>query len=236
MNNLWVFGHSLCLPFNLEKSATGWVDLLAEKNNLNPLNYSQPGADNFYIYRSFLNNKKFIKENDIVIIGWSHYSRKSFVLDRNNKNQTALIDTSLVYKSNGIEFIRNNNPINGDSNKWLSMKPVERGVDYYDNWFNNYYSKYEQQSNFQSYLDSLNYNFPNYIPFFFSKESIEGIDTPQTHAGFITEFIIENKFQISKEDIHLSETGHISWANHLQSFVDECILTTCHPRHKLGEI
>jgi len=236
MNNLWIFGHSLCLPFNLENSKPGWVELLAEKNNLTPLNYAQPGADNFFIYSSFLNNKKFIKENDIVVVGWSHYSRKSFVLDRDNQNQTNVIDTSLVYDNNGIEFIRSNNPVNGDSSKWLSMKPFSRGIYYYDTWFNNYYSKYEQQCNFQSYLDSLFYNCSNYIPFFFSKDSIDGMDVPHTHAGFITEFIIENKFQISKDDIHLNETGHIAWANHLQSFVDECILTTCHPRHKLGEI
>ena len=113
MTNLWVFGHSLCLPFNLSKLSTGWAEQLAEKNNLVLLNYAQPGADNFFIYSSFLNNRSNIKHDDIVIIGWSHYSRKSFVLDRSNKNQTNLLDSSLLYNSNGIEFIRSNNPING---------------------------------------------------------------------------------------------------------------------------
>jgi len=226
MSNLWIFGHSLCLPFNLAESSHSWAEQLADKNNLRLLNYAQPGADNFFIYSSFLNNRSFIKENDIAIIGWSHYSRKSFVLDRSNKNQTDLLDSSLLYHSNGIEFIRNNNPINGDSNKWLLMKPVSRGIDYYDNWFNNYYSAYEQKCNFQSYIDSVFHTCPgNYIPFFFSEESATEIDITHRHAGFITEFIIENKVQISKDDIHLNETGHKMWANRLQSFVDECILT-----------
>ena len=204
----------------------GWADFLAETNNLQLVNCAEPGADNFFIYSSFLNNKKFIKEDDIVIVGWSHYSRKSFVLDRTNKNQTNLINTSLVYNSNGLEFIRNNNPVNGNLSRWLLMKPVDSGIEYYDHWFNNYYSEHEQKFNFQSYIDSVLHTCPGkYIPFFFSQESVCGVDISDNHAGFITEFIANNQFQISKTDTHLSNIGHQEWAKHLQPFVDGCIIT-----------
>ena len=85
---------------------------------------------------------------------------------------------------------------------------------------------YEQKCNFQSYVDSAFHTCPgNYIPFFFSEESAIDVDITHKHAGFITEFIIENKVQISKDDIHLNENGHNMWANRLQNFIDECILT-----------
>ena len=222
---LWLFGHSLCLPFGLENEP-GWGDLLAQDLGAELINLARPGVDNFYIYYCYQQALTHIAPEDYVVIGWSHYSRKSFVLDRSNKNQIDLLDSSLLYHSNGIEFIRSKNPINGDSNKWLLMKPVSRGIDYYDNWFKDYYSEIEQKYNFQSYIDSVFHTCPgNYIPFFFSKESTTEIDITHKHAGFITEFIIENKVQISKDDIHLNETGHKMWANRLQSFVDECILT-----------
>ena len=227
MKTLWVFGHSGCLPYELKEAAPGWTEVLAEKNKLNLVNFSELGADNFFIYSSFCNNKSFIKENDVVIIGWSHYSRKSFVLDRKNKNQINILDTSYLYTVNGTEFIRSKNVPNGDASKWLSMKPFSRGIEYYDIWFDDYYSAHEQKCNFQSYVDSVLYTCPGkYIPFFFSQESVHGVDiSKNNHAGFMTEFIVDNQFQLSEKDMHLNEIGHQAWAKHLQTFVDECIIT-----------
>ena len=63
---------------------------------------------------------------------------------------------------------------------------------YYDTWFKNYYNAYEQKCNFQSYFDSIKSTCPGYyLPFFFSKESINGIDiSGVTNAGFMAEFIL----------------------------------------------
>ena len=218
MSTLWVFGHSICLPFNLT-DCTGWSDLLSKKLNVNCVNLAEPGADNFYIYDSFLKNKDSIKENDIVVIGWSHYSRKSFVLDRTNPAQTAVIDNSLLYKSKNTEFIRSNSATRVPS-AWLTLTPINRGVSYYDIWFENYYSAQEQKTNFQGYLDSVLLNSINskfrYLPFYFGKESVDDIDISNCcHAGFMTEFIVDHKLQISKYDLHLSKHGHTIWADYL---------------------
>ena len=215
MNTLWVFGHSVCLPFSLNDCA-GWADTVSKKLNVNCVNLAESGADNFYIYDSFLKNKHNITPNDTVIIGWSHYSRKSFVLDRSNPAQMAAVDHSLLYKSNGVEFIRSKGLVPKPSS-WFSLAPSQRGVAYYDTWFENYYSAQEQKTNFQAYLDSvlLHTRF-KYLPFYFSKESVEDIDISSTpHAGFIAEFIIENNLQISDINLHLSKHGHSVWADYL---------------------
>ena len=209
-----VFGSSLCLPFNLDPTIKDWPTILQDTLQIKCINLSQPGADNFFIYHSYLENLKEFKNNDIIIIGWSHYSRKSFVLDKNNQDQVSLIPQSLVYKTKTKEFIRGNNP-SVNVQQWLNMQPKNRNVPYYDTWFNKYYSEYEQKCNFQSYLDSVTLTCPGkYIPFFFSKESVNDINIP-SHAGFITEFIIDNNVSISPTDAHLNEKGHSMWANHI---------------------
>ena len=215
MQTLWVFGHSLCLPFNLEHEI-GWPTILAKKLNVQCINFSEPGADNFYIYSSFLKNRCNIDSNDIVIIGWSHYSRKTFVLDRDNLAQSSVIKNSMLYnKLENTEFIRSEG--RKAPTKWMRLKPADQGILYYDRWFADYYSAHEQKINFQSYLDSvkLYLSGTQYLPFYFSQESVEDIDITEPHAGFSVEYITEKQLQISNEDMHLSTYGHQVWANHL---------------------
>jgi len=80
---LWIFGQSMCLPHGLNEEQ-GWPWLLSRQLNIDYKNFAQPGADNFFIYHTFLENCSLITQDDLVIIGWSHPNRKSFVLDDKN--------------------------------------------------------------------------------------------------------------------------------------------------------
>ena len=174
---LWVFGQSMSLPFNLNREEDGWPYLVSQQLGMDCQNFAKSAADNFFIYHCYLEVRDQIKADDIVIIGWSHPSRKSFVLDRSNAKQMAVLDTSIYYKTKTQEFIRSSNPVKDSWQKFLQlMKPSNKGVEYYDTWFTEYYSEYEQRCNFQSYVDSVSHTCTGlYLPFFFSKESINGI-------------------------------------------------------------
>jgi len=219
---LWIFGSSLCLPFNLNESAVAWPNLLANKLNITCKNFSEPGADNFFIYQNYLYHKKHISPYDTLIILWSHYSRKSFVYDQNNPEQLAVYDCSLQYRTGSQTFIRNVNPASSIRG-WLSMKPRDTGKSYYDKWFKNYYSEYEQKCNFRSYLDSVYLNAPcRYFPLFFSRESVEGIDIDSTvKTEYVSDYILEHNLSISDSDGHLSPNGHRILADHLYNLFDQ---------------
>jgi hypothetical protein len=220
--NLWVFGSSLCLPFNLDNTTDGWAEILASKLEFNCINLAEPGTDNFFIYQCYLNHKKNIKTDDLLIIAWSHYSRKSFELDQDNLQQQAVLNNSLVYQTGSRKFIRNNNTVNQNIQSWLTMAPKKTNSSYYNNWFDNYYSEYEQKCNFQSYLDSVRlHNTCNYLPVYFSKESVADVDTSEsTNAEFIVDYILENNLCISNTDAHLSKIGHQLWADYLYNKIN----------------
>jgi len=217
--NLWIFGPSMCLPFNLKNKNDGWGVILSKYLNLNYKNFAQSACDNFFIYHCYRENLDQITKNDVVIIGWSHPSRKTFVLDRSNTDQMSVLEQSMHYKTPSQEFIRSKNPVDDSFLKYLNqMSPRTRGIKYYDDWFLKYYSEYEQTCNFQSYVDSVKHTCPTkYIPFFFSNESIKDIKI--TGAGGMVEFIQKNNVAISKKDCHLNEKGHVMWADHLLNYL-----------------
>jgi len=217
---LWVFGHSLCLPFGLDNNAQGWGDLLAQDLGAELHNLAQPGVDNFYIYYCYQQVLKDIAKEDYVVIGWSHYSRKLFVVDNDNLDHMNVVEKSLTYTTPHAQFMRNGNAVTGDATKWLTMRPQNRGVPFYDIWYQNYYSELEQKVNFQSYLDSVKLTCPGqYLPFYFSNETVSGVDIDTRHAGFVTEFIIENNLSISEKDFHFNHDGHRIWANYLKNYL-----------------
>jgi hypothetical protein len=224
-NTLWIFGSSLCLPFNLNESVKPWPDLLADQLGMNCVNLSEPGADNFFIYQNYLYHKKNMHVNDTLIMAWSHYSRKCFVFDKNNAEQNQVYDQGLRYYTGNRTFIRNVNAANVDSpvSRWLSMKPKNTGRLYYDNWFQNYYSEYEQKCNFQSYLDSVNLSPPcRYLPLFFSKESVQDLEIKiQSKTEYLADYIFEHDLSIGTTDAHLSENGHVTLANHVFDLIDQ---------------
>lgn len=212
---LWVFGQSMSMPHGLAEEH-GWPYLIGQQLNIEYTNFAQPAADNFFIYHTFLENLEQINNDDLVIIGWSHPSRKSFVFDATNPKHKEAVSDNLQYKTKTKTLFRKLNAQPSSLIKWKNMLPLASGHDFYDQWFNNYYSDYEQRCNFQAYLDSVNARVPaTYIPFYFSQESVNQII--RQNNNFMLEFIIDNNVAISDSDYHLNSLGHRMWAEHLYS-------------------
>lgn len=212
---IWIFGQSMCVPHGLPEDQ-GWPYLLSQKLNAEYTNFAQPAADNLFIYHTFLENHHKIRPTDLVIIGWSHPSRKSFVFDFDNPEHQKAIQGNLKYITETQTFFRSYNARSSDKIKWQSMLPTPSGKKFYDHWFADYYSEYEQQCNFQAYMDSVQLkSVAPYIPFYFSRESVDNI--ARQNDNFMLDFIIDNGVAIGLDDYHLNADGHRLWAELLIS-------------------
>lgn len=214
---LWVFGHSGCLPFNLP-NGIGWTEQIANKLNISHQNFATAAADNLFIYHSFISNLSKITPNDIVIIGWSHPNRKSFVLDRSNRSHAKAIDNGCMIFDSTPEFFRSQGILTNTKEKWLSMAPQNLGNEFFDTWFERYHHEYECQLNMQAYLGSVSNCVPcKYMPFYFSRDSLRN---KSESAFYWLEFIIENQYWISESDLHLSQEGHNKMAELFLQMLD----------------
>lgn len=218
---LWVFGPSLTLPWGLANPELGWTHLLAAELGTGQIkHFGRAALDNFFIYQEFLQYQTQIQPQDLVIIGWSHPNRKMFVLDRQNPVHVAALPSSLCYTSNDIELIRSNHPLveETDSSAWHVMKPKFSGIGFYDRWFRDYFSDYEQRCNFQAYYDSARNRAPcQCVSVFFSKESTEGMMIDP--SLFYLDFVIEHDVPLSASDLHLNAHGHDLFAHRLLPFI-----------------
>lgn len=216
-HSLWIFGDSNCLPHSLQKKDVGWDTIVATELGKSLKNFAEIATDNFFIFNCLLDNFKDIQKQDIVIIGWTHPYRKTFVYDAIRHEH--LLDNSMTYDTSQNKFIRSKRNDEDDKDnlaKWLHMFPNDSGVDYYDKWFKNYFSETEQKANSQSYMLAAQELLANkkYLPFYFSKESVDGF-TLHNKEMCIVDFIKENSFQISEEDAHMNLNGHDSWSKEL---------------------
>ena len=215
---IWIFGHSFSLPYKVD---FGWPDHVKKYFDCEVVNLAKAAVDNFYIYNSYLEVQNQIAKEDVVIIGWSHPSRKLFILDNNNIHQTGIVDKSFYYKSQTKEFIRSTGVSAASAKKLSLMHPKDGPLSYYNDWFNKYYSKPEQSLNFQAYYDSvLLTNTSRYVPFFFSKDSISDINIRNYTGLCMLDYIIDNKLELSKTDGHANTQGHSEWANILIKIIE----------------
>jgi len=219
---LWIFGNSMSLHYDVDETQ-GWPYLLSQRLDLPCKNFAQIAVDNFFIYNSFLENLQDISHDDIVIVGWAHPSKKTFVFDKTNTTHIDILAHSSQFDSREHKFIRSKiNPEQQPNNqeKWGAMKPISSGLDFYDDWFENYYSEHEQKCDFQSYLDSVQLRCPGvYVPFFFNKKSVTDMLINKS-AGYILDFVIDNQLQIDENNLHLNPVGHELWAKQLMKYID----------------
>ena len=211
---LWVFGQSHCLPYSLKNRKDGWDRQLAYQLDCRLRNFAEPAADNLFIFSSLLGQIKKIKHNDVIVIGWSHPSRKSFILDDARANE--LYKDSMVYNAIGNKFYRSKGKTHHTFKKWFTMKPKQSGIKYYDSWFKDYYNIKEQKINFIGYLTAVENLLEGrkYIPFYFSKDSVKGVaKVPKDMC--MAEFVASKNVAISKEDVHMNEKGHLLWSEKL---------------------
>ncbi len=217
---LWIFGHSMCLPFDMPDETLGWPHLLSKKLGIKYTNLAQNASDNFFIYSCYNYHKNQIQPDDIVVIGWSHPSRKTFVLDRSNPTHHENLHKGLIYRVGDVELIRSLNPVQDSMAKWLNMIPRNRGNKFYDTWFTDYYSEFEQSTNFRAYLDSVRLTCAGlYVPFYFNRESVKDLDVQG--AGYYLDFTLENKVYISEQNVHLNELGHRQWSEVLLKYIND---------------
>jgi hypothetical protein len=215
---IWVFGDSLCLPYKLSKNALSWPEILAQELCGELKNFAVPAADNFYIYQCYLSNKAFIEPEDVVIVGWSHPSRKSFVYDPDNPNHEQSLARSFMWNINAVKIIRSRNPPNDTVDKWCNFRPQYTSNHFYDVWFRDYYSLIEQKTTLYGYFHAVKGTCPGtHVPFFFSHDSVHDLDLEG--AGYTLDFLLENKCFISDKDAHFSPHGHILWAQHLLDYL-----------------
>lgn len=215
--NLWIFGHSACTRHGLNDNNKSWMDVIeSSKSVKQTFNLAEEGSDNLRIYHNLTVNLSSISKDDIVIIGWSHPSRKSFVLDQSNQTHLNLLNQDVLVYNGEPVFFRSKNPRSDtwsiDSIKYIGRTyKQQKGNPFFDAWFHNYYSLHESKLNFQGYLDSAKLSLNCcYLPFYFSKESVEEIQTAET--VYYLDYILQTKNYISKRDLHLNDTGHLDFA------------------------
>ena len=212
MNKLWVYGASNCLPFNLENSEDCWAVLLSKKMQYDLQNQAKEACDNLYIYHKIMQDCDQYQPDDIVIVAWTHPNRKSFVYDSDNPEHVKQVETRCLFYPGDPDFFRSYNlqPNNGFG-YMLDMLPRKSGNTFFDTWFKNYHSDYEQQLNLQAYIDSVYSRLQNKLYFFYlSEDSLKNIHLPleQKEGIRYLEFVKENNVSISDLDLHCNEQGH----------------------------
>jgi hypothetical protein len=87
MSKLWVFGDSFSTPFSHYSqyceykgyTPKTYYEIIAEKSNLEIMSLGMGGADNHTILDKIINHLYDIKEEDIIIIGWTDWYRTRVV-------------------------------------------------------------------------------------------------------------------------------------------------------------
>lgn len=100
-NTLWTFGCSFTAYYHLTDSGESpydkyvkwkggsvpkiWPEILSENLKLDLKNLGIGGSSNYTIFSKFIQNHKYIKPNDTVIIGWTSSLRFRAAHDANNQ-------------------------------------------------------------------------------------------------------------------------------------------------------
>lgn len=218
---LWIYGDSNSMAFNLDQVELSWPMIVAQQLEFELTSRAKPGVDNFFIYQSWLEDLPYIDEKDLVVIGWTHHSRKMFLIDSTHLSYAPVINHSIVHEDHGRKFVRSRGSTTDKPEKYRNLVPRDSGLEYFDTWFRDYYNQYEQQVNLQSYIDSANSRCPQAIQFYFSLDSIDPLRIPEKTPLCIVDFILDNRLFISDSDCHASADGHAQWAKLILERINE---------------
>jgi hypothetical protein len=144
------------------------------------------------------------------------------VFDQNNSlHQEQANKGALVYQGEPTWFRSNNKQSTSSITDWLTLSPKPRGNQFFDTWFSNYHSEYEQRLNFCAYHDSTKIQSKcRMYPFYFSLESISGMDIDCSAITYL-EFVLNNKVWIDKDDLHCNAQGHQLLANQIKDNLEK---------------
>jgi hypothetical protein len=101
MNNLWVFGDSFSTPFSHYQqycdfkgyTPKTYYEIIGDKLNMDVRPCGYGGADNHTILDKIIEHIDDIKDNDLVLIGWTDWFRTRVV---NKNNEWECLNTSHV--------------------------------------------------------------------------------------------------------------------------------------------
>jgi hypothetical protein len=88
-----------------------WNDLLAEKMNLNLVNYGEGGSGNDYIFQMFCKHLYEIDNQDIVIVQWTFNTRFKWTIHKPNgtkrwvHNMTPLYEEQQEFLSTNLDYV-----------------------------------------------------------------------------------------------------------------------------------
>lgn len=215
MPKLWVFGDSHATAWGLPDASQAWPPLLAQRLDLALEDHARISADNGLIYCAIMQCLDQIDlGKDKVVIAWSHPNRISFEFDPHNPRHQQAKDQSLVYDIAGRQFFRSNGPLRMTGfQTMLSFNPCDSGIEFYDRWYRDYFSEYQQRLSFQAYHDSINTRLPHSTKFYFSQNSIEHLRTDNTDPRCMLDFVIDHQLYLDPEDLHPNAQAHRQWAD-----------------------
>ncbi len=207
---VWIFGASNCLAWRIPQQQS-WAQILSDRFGYTLVNMAADASDNLLIYHKLNKSLPNINDDDIVIVGWSHPNRKTFVFEQSNPiHQQVTRGQCIIYDDEPI-FFRSDNVGSPDHwKKWLSLKPKNQGIEFFDRWFMDYFSDHESRLNLQAYMDSASMVLQRcrYRSFYFSSESVQGIRNVGPDSLFYLDYVLENKVAISENDAHANVQGH----------------------------
>lgn len=213
MKKLWVYGASNCLPWRLDNPDQCWTNILACDIGATLVNRAQEGCDNLYIYHALCQDLRDQTPDDTVIVVWTHPNRKTWVLDRSNPKHLQEVDAGCLVYPGHPTFFRSKNKTNCSGlSQWLKFSPASSGNAFFDTWFSDYHSEYEQRRNLDAYIHSARSKISCQSFFmYFSLESINHvIDDPDL---CYLEFVLDTRTWIDQDDLHCNPIGHARLAS-----------------------
>ena len=203
MATVWTFGDSLTAEFDEEHKWSGdyikwkgykpkvYANLISEKLNLNLINLGVGGSDNYSIFQSFCDVSDKIKNDDVVIFGWSSPIR--FRLAKNEKKWVSFLPN----------YTKNRTYIDGISIDTVNEMLINRGsvkfVEEVNSWIRliNHTLKDVSYTHWTTFDGRINANM------------IRGINDIRTETNG------------SIDDGHFSEKGHIELSNLLITYLSK---------------
>jgi hypothetical protein len=208
MKTLWTFGDSFTErytdKYNWSQDYIKWKgytpkvygDIISDKLNIDLKNMAKVGSDNYTILERVCENVDKIKDDDLIIIGWSAPTRFRLV----NQNETKWIS---IRESNKNEIDLFGKMI---SESTLQEILINRTALLYTNEVNNWIKLLNQTFKYNKIIQ--------WSPFI---KNFNGI--------YLNEFNrIKNETNDELKDHHPSEMGHIELANRFVSIINKNII------------
>lgn len=226
IKNLIVCGCSFAHGHHLSPEET-WGGYIAKKKNLNFYNIAQGGMGNEWISQKtigFLENNEHLKQDSLVIIGWSEIGR---LMGTFQPTESTLVDFCTIRPQDFTKDFMQINP-------WLSKDTstyhgyVLKYMDTLSPFFNNYiycfFKTYQAIFNLKTYLSANNISFIFFDAISKSKiVSLQKCDQDQLNPhNSLYDMVVEDSYG---NPMSIQEPLHDDWLYYLNSNLENKIFT-----------